>query len=66
MTFGILLFQAFIVVTLLVVKGLGSKYLVTACIIWTIFTLVMVFTSPLILLQLLTIWVTYSLLSRQT
>jgi hypothetical protein len=59
---GILGFQIFIVVTLGISRLFGKNAILTASIAWTVFTLVMVFATPLILLQLLVIWVTYSLL----
>ena len=56
----ILYFQMFIVFTLYVASLVGKKTLVVACAAWTLFTLVFVFFSGLMLLQLITIWMCYA------
>ncbi|WP_426115557.1 DarT ssDNA thymidine ADP-ribosyltransferase family protein [Pseudomonas sp. DSP3-2-2] len=56
----ILYFQIIIVFTLYVTSLVGKKALVVACAAWTLFTLVTVFFSGLILLQLITIWMCYA------
>ncbi|WP_341524107.1 DarT ssDNA thymidine ADP-ribosyltransferase family protein [Pseudomonas sp. G.S.17] len=56
----ILYFQLFIIFTLYIASLIGKKSLVVACAAWTLFTLVTVFFSGLILLQLITIWACYA------
>lgn len=60
MTIAILIFQVFIVATILITRLLSKDKLLVLCVAWTIFTLVMVFATPLVLLQLAVIWFTYS------
>jgi len=60
---SILGFQMAIFLSILAVRVLARGKLELLCIGWTIFTFVMVFASPLILLQLLVIWGSYALLS---
>lgn len=60
---SILGFQVVIFLSILVVRILSRNKLELICICWTIFTFVMVFTSPLILLQLIVIWGSYGILS---
>lgn len=63
MTEGIIAFQALIFTTILATRFIDESKVVLVCIAWTIFTLVMVYASPLILLQLLVIWGTYALVA---
>ncbi|WP_039390462.1 hypothetical protein, partial [Novosphingobium sp. MBES04] len=60
---SILGFQIAIFLSILAVRVLARGKLELLCIGWTIFTFVMVYASPLILLQLLVIWGSYGLLS---
>ncbi|GFZ86267.1 DarT ssDNA thymidine ADP-ribosyltransferase family protein [Sphingobium fuliginis] len=60
---GIFGFQALIILTILVTRLIAKGKLLLLCGAWTVFTLVMVFATPLILLQLLVIWGTYSLVA---
>ena len=60
---SILGFQIAIFLSILAVRAVARGKLELLCIGWTIFTFVMVFASPLILLQLLVIWGSYGLLS---
>lgn len=60
---SILGFQVAIFLSILTVRVIARGKLELLCIGWTIFTFVMVFASPLILLQLLVIWGSYGFLS---
>nr|WP_314464296.1 DarT ssDNA thymidine ADP-ribosyltransferase family protein [uncultured Novosphingobium sp.] len=60
---SILGFQIAIFLSILAVRVLARGKLELLCLGWTIFTFVMVFASPLILLQLFVIWGSYGLLS---
>ncbi|WP_334185202.1 DarT ssDNA thymidine ADP-ribosyltransferase family protein [Novosphingobium sp.] len=60
---SILGFQVAIFLSILAVRVIARGKLELLCIGWTIFTFVMVFASPLILLQLLVIWGSYGVLS---
>lgn len=59
----ILYFQLLIIFTLYIASRLGKKPLTLACVTWTVFTFAAVGTSGLLLLQLVTIWMCYWLLS---
>ncbi|EDL48243.1 DarT ssDNA thymidine ADP-ribosyltransferase family protein [Erythrobacter sp. SD-21] len=63
MTTAVLIFQAFVIFTILVTRIVATDKLVLVSIAWTIFTLAMVFATPLVLLQLAVIWVTYSIVA---
>lgn len=60
---SILGFQIAIFLSILFTRILAKGKLELVCTGWTIFTLVMVFASPLILLQLIVIWGSYGVLS---
>ncbi|MGF6875089.1 DarT ssDNA thymidine ADP-ribosyltransferase family protein [Paraburkholderia sp. MM5477-R1] len=59
---SILLYQLLIAGSLLAVRVLASDRLLPACLIWSALTLFNVFWPPLIVIQLMVIWVTYGLL----
>ncbi len=59
---AVLAYQIFIIFTIVLVRIVAKKHLIAACIVWTAFTFLNVFISPLLLLQLFTIWVSYALL----
>lgn len=61
----ILTFQIFIVLSIIVTRIFAVGYLAGVCVAWTAFTFLMVFASPLLLLQLCTIWGTYALLAEK-
>lgn len=55
-------FQVLIVVTLVAARFISGKYLLLTTILWSGFTLIAVFASWLLMLQLITIWATYAML----
>jgi hypothetical protein len=57
----IIAFQIFIVLSMAVARVFSPKALGIAAVGWSIFTLIMVFATPLILLQLFVIWGSHSL-----
>lgn len=59
----ILAYQLVIVLSLILVRAIARSYLTAAAVAWTVFTFVAVFTSPLLILQLATIWGSHILLS---
>jgi len=59
---AILAYQLFIVFSLLVVRLVAPRHLLTACLIWSGFTIFNLFFWPLILVQLAVVWVTFSVL----
>jgi hypothetical protein len=59
---AVIAFQIFIVLSMAVARAVSPKALRIAAIAWSVFTLVIVFATPLILLQLFVIWGAYSLL----
>ena len=58
---AILYFQLFVIITILAAGALSRSALLPVCLAWTAFTFLAVFASPL--LQLATIWITYSALA---
>mgnify|MGYP000197094044 CR=1 FL=1 len=58
----ILFYQGLIVITLLLVRAFARKYLELACFVWTVFSLVNLFWPPLLVLQLIIVWGTYSVI----
>lgn len=62
---GIILFQIFIILTLLLARAAGGNKLVHACIAWTVFTFVFVFTMPLMIVQFLIIWGVYNFICKK-
>ena len=62
----ILLFQALIIATLIVTRAFSRKALTITAIIWSGFTLVMVFMPWLMGVQLAIIWITHSILLTKT
>jgi hypothetical protein len=61
MNMEILFYQAFIVFTIVFVRIFSKKSVGIACFIWTALTLFNLFWPPLIVLQLIVVWGTYSL-----
>ena len=59
----IFLYQLTIIGTLLLTRAIAPKRLMMACLIWTAFTIINLFWPPLIVIQLLVIWVTFVLIS---
>lgn len=59
----ILFFQLFVVVTLAGARAVSPRALLISAIVWTVFTLAMVFAAPLIILQLVVVWLSYSMLA---
>lgn len=59
----ILFFQLFVVATMAVARAVSPQALLVAAIVWTVFTLAMIFAAPLIILQLLVVWLSYSMLA---
>lgn len=57
----IIAFQIFIALSMVVARIVSRKNLTYAAVAWSIFTLIMVFATPLILLQLFVIWGSHSL-----
>lgn len=62
MIVAILLYQLLIAGSLLAVRVFASDRLLPACLIWSALTLFNVFWPPLIVVQLMVIWITYGLL----
>ncbi|SAL77396.1 DarT ssDNA thymidine ADP-ribosyltransferase family protein [Caballeronia telluris] len=58
----ILLYQLTIIGTLILTRILAPKRLQAVCLIWTVLTVVNLFWPPLIILQLLVIWMTFALI----
>jgi len=58
----VLIYQGLIFTTLVLVRIISPKHLELACSIWTLLTLVNLFWPPLIVLQLLVVWGTYSVI----
>lgn len=58
----ILFYQGFIIATLVVVRVFSKNHLELACLVWSGFTLINLFWPPLIVLQLIVVWGTYSLI----
>ncbi|WP_143026434.1 DarT ssDNA thymidine ADP-ribosyltransferase family protein [Paraburkholderia fungorum] len=56
---GILLYQLMIVGSLFAVRLIAPRRLLPACLIWSALTLFNVFWPPLMVIQLLVIWITY-------
>lgn len=59
---SVLGYQVFIIATLVCVRLFRPDFLVTACIGWTLFSLFNLFWPPLIVLQLVVVWVTGAIL----
>ncbi|WP_434345497.1 UvrD-helicase domain-containing protein [Myxococcus virescens] len=57
-------YQLAIVVTLILVRFISPRHLQAAAMVWTALTVINLFWPPLIVLQLLVIWGTYSRLKR--
>lgn len=55
-------FQFVIMISMAIAKAISTKALGYLTVGWTIFTLLMVFTTPLIFLQLAVVWLAYSYL----
>lgn len=62
----ILIFQAFIIATLLVARVVSPRAMTVAAIVWSGFTLIMVFMPWLMMLQLAVIWISYSMLAPKS
>jgi hypothetical protein len=62
----ILMFQAFLVATLLIARMISPRGLKVVAIGWSAFTLIMVFMPWLMALQLAVIWGCYALLRPKT
>lgn len=60
----VLLFQAFVVATILLSRMRSRRAATIACIAWSIFTLIMVFMPWLMILQLSIVWGTHHLATR--
>lgn len=58
----ILYYQLLIICTIVAIRFFAKKYLIAICLAWSAFTILNVLVSPLLLLQLITIWGTFSLL----
>ena len=56
--------QIFILVTLVIARVFSASAMVKLALFWTVWTLVMLFMGPLVLLQLATIWVPVMVLVR--
>jgi hypothetical protein len=65
MSVAVLGFQLFIIMSILITRVFAVDKVLFLCVSWTFFTLVMVFASPLILLQLVVIWTTYNLVTKK-
>ncbi|MPQ71050.1 MULTISPECIES: hypothetical protein [unclassified Pseudomonas] len=66
---SIIIFQILIAASIFITAQVGSRAQLLTSLAWTVFTLVVIYTTPLILLQLLTIWGSYWVFSsaqRQT
>lgn len=62
LTVGILIFQAAILVTILIAAKMGKGWFIAATVGWTAFTLLgSIYTMGLLLVQLITIFFSYSL-----
>jgi hypothetical protein len=59
---AVIYYQVFIVITLIATRLLLPKLLLIVALIWTGLTLFNLFFPPLIAIQLLVIWISYSLL----
>ncbi|WP_426152532.1 DarT ssDNA thymidine ADP-ribosyltransferase family protein [Pseudomonas sp. DC3000-4b1] len=57
----IIYYQLLIVCTIIIVRIFAKNYLTALCVAWSGFTIFNVFISPLLLLQFITIWGTFSL-----
>ena len=55
----VLYFQGFILLSIFLVRIVVRLHLALVCVLWTAFTLFSVFYSPLVILQLITIWGSY-------
>ncbi len=60
---AVLGYQLAIVVTLILVRLISPKHLHGAALVWTALTVINLFWPPLIVLQLVVIWVTYGVLT---
>jgi len=58
----VLAYQAFIVFSLIAIRFIARRYLLTACVIWSGFTVFNLFFWPLVLVQLAVVWLTYAVL----
>ncbi len=61
----VLYFQGFILLSIFLVRIVVRRHLALVCVLWTAFTLFSVFYSPLVILQLITIWGSYIALDRE-
>jgi hypothetical protein len=64
-TVAVLAVQVFIVFSIIIARFVSKKHLFGVCVLWTLFTFLAVFATPLVLLQLATIWGTYSVLAEK-
>lgn len=60
---GVIGYQIFIALSLLLVRVIAPKHLLMACYIWTGFTVLNLFYWPLIFLQLFVVWGMYGIIS---
>lgn len=56
---AVIAFQVFIFLTIAITRLISKKHLIHICCGWTAFTFLEVFFSPLLLLQLATIWISF-------
>ncbi|HYO56978.1 ATP-dependent helicase [Archangium sp.] len=61
---AVIWYQLAIVVTLILVRLISPKHLQGAALVWTALTVINLFWPPLIVVQLIVIWVTYGVLTR--
>ena len=62
----VIYYQIFILITIVVTSFFSKKVAFGVCISWTLFTLVMVFALPLIIVQLITVWGSYFMFKSYT